>query len=254
MNTVQIRDLVLGEGIPKICVPITGRTREEILGRLEEGKASKPDLAEWRADWYEGVQEEEKLQEILTALREELGGLPLVVTFRTRQEGGEQEISEEAYERFLYQVLASGKADLIDVELFMGEELLERISAQAHEKGMFVVASSHDFQKTPEKEELIRRLCRMQELGADLLKIAVMPQNTGDVLTLLSATWEMREKYARQPVITMSMGGTGVISRLSGEVFGSALTFGSAGQASAPGQIEVEKLKEVLQVIHESTV
>ena len=120
MNTVQIRDLVLGEGIPKICVPITGRTREEILGRLEEGKASKPDLAEWRADWYEGVQEEEKLQEILTALREELGGLPLLVTFRTRQEGGEQEISEEAYERFLYQVLASGKADLIDVELFMG--------------------------------------------------------------------------------------------------------------------------------------
>ena len=252
MNTVQIRNLVLGEGMPKICVPITGRTRDEILLRTAELKKAAPDLAEWRADWYEDVQEEEKLLEVLTVLREELGELPLLVTFRTRQEGGEQEILAEAYEQFLHRVLASGKADLIDAELFMGEKLLEQIAAEAHEKGVYVVASSHDFQKTPEKAELIRRLCRMQDLGADLLKIAVMPQNTEDVLTLLSATLEMKEKQARQPLITMSMGGTGVISRLSGEVFGSALTFGSAGQASAPGQVEVPRLKEVLQTIHES--
>jgi len=62
----------------------------------------------------------------------------------------------------------------------------------------------------------------------------------------------MNQGLARQPVITMSMGGTGVISRLSGEVFGSALTFALAGQASAPGQIEVARLKEVLKVIHDS--
>ena len=252
MNIVRVRGLALGEGIPKICVPITGRTREEILLRTEELKATSPDLAEWRADWYEDVQEEERLLEILSVLRETLGELPLLVTFRTRQEGGEQEISAEAYEQFLRRVLASGKADLIDAELFMGEKLLEQTAAEAHEKGVYVVASSHDFQKTPEKAELIRRLCRMQELGADLLKIAVMPQSTEDVLTLLSATLEMKEKHARQPVITMSMGGIGVLSRLSGEIFGSALTFGSAGQASAPGQVEVPKLKQVLQVLHES--
>ena len=252
MNTVQARGLVLGEGMPKICVPITGRTKEEILLRTEELKCTDPDLAEWRADWYEGVLEEEKLLEILGILRESLGELPLLVTFRTKQEGGEQEISAEDYKTFLKRVLASGKADLIDVELFMGEELLQSIARAAHQSGVRVVASSHDFAKTPEKDEMIRRLCRMQELGADLLKLAVMPTNTGDVLTLLQATWEMNANYAKQPVITMSMGGTGVISRLAGEVFGSVLTFGSAGQASAPGQVEVAKLKDVLQVIHES--
>ena len=65
MNIVRVRGLALGEGIPKICVPITGRTREEILLRTEELKATSPDLAEWRADWYEDVQEEEKLLEML---------------------------------------------------------------------------------------------------------------------------------------------------------------------------------------------
>lgn len=252
MNTVQVRDLILGEGMPKICVPVVGRTKEEILLRVEELKATAPDLAEWRADWYEGVFEEDRLLEILGILREELGELPLLVTFRTKQEGGEQEITIEDYQEFLKRVLASGKADLLDVELFMGEELLRSISDAAHACGVKIVASSHDFSRTPEKEEIIRRLCRMQELGADLLKLAAMPQDTGDLLTLLQATWEMQNAYAKQPVITMSMGGTGVLSRLSGEVFGSALTFGSAGQASAPGQIAVKELKEVLRVIHES--
>ncbi len=68
----------------------------------------------------------------------------------------------------------------------------------------------------------------MQELGADLPKIAVMPQNEKDVLVLLEATNEMFKIYADRPIITMSMSGMGVISRLCGEIFGSALTFGAA--------------------------
>ena len=72
-----------------------------------------------------------------------------------------------------------------------------------------------------------------------------MPQNKKDVLTLLAATEEIATEYADRPIITMSMAGTGVISRLCGEVFGSALTFGAAGKASAPGQMGVEDLKTV---------
>ena len=88
--------------------------------------------------------------------------------------------------------------------------------------------SNHDFFKTPYKEEIISRLCAMQEKGADIPKIAVMPQSKKDVLTLLSATNEMAEEYATPPFFTMSMAATGVISRLAGEVFGSCLKFGSA--------------------------
>jgi 3-dehydroquinate dehydratase-1 len=92
----------------------------------------------------------------------------------------------------------------------------------------------------------------MQDLGADIPKIAVMPKCKLDVLELLEATVIMSEKYADRPIITMSMSGTGVITRLAGEVFGSALTFGAAKKASAPGQIGVEDLYSALQLLHSS--
>ena len=249
MNVVQVRNLVFGEGRPKICVPIVGRTREEIRKQMGTAKASGADLAEWRADWYEGTGDPEKLAEILEDLREGLGEFPLLVTFRSAGEGGEQEISAGASETFLWQVLDLGKADLLDVEFFMGEKLLSRVCRKARGQGVKVVASSHDFQKTPPREEMLERLKRMQEAGADLLKIAVMPGDPGDVLTLLSVSWEMKSRYARQPLIAISMGALGAVSRISGEIFGSAMTFGTAGQASAPGQISVEELQEVHRVI-----
>ena len=251
MNQVKIRKLVFGEGRPKICVPITGRTREEIALRTAELKAAKPDLAEWRADWYEEVFDGEKLEATLAWLREELGELPLLVTFRTREEGGEQSVSSEDYAAFLRTVLMSGQADLIDVELFRGEKLLRDICKEAKAQGVKVIASSHDFERTPAKEEILARLIRMQDCGADLLKLAVMPQDAADVLTLLSATLEMSEKYAKQPMVTMSMGAKGAVSRLAGEVFGSAMTFGSAGVVSAPGQVSVPELKMALEVLRQ---
>jgi 3-dehydroquinate dehydratase-1 len=122
----------------------------------------------------------------------------------------------------------------------------------AHAYGVKVVASNHDFLKTPSKDEIIYRLIKMQDLGADIPKIAVMPRSKLDVLELLEATVIMSEKYADRPLITMSMSETGIISRLAGEVFGSALTFGYANKSSAPGQIGVEDLYGVLQLIHKS--
>ena len=144
----------------------------------------------------------------------------------------------------------SGYVDMIDVEAFTGNEEVREIIDTAHACGVKVVVSNHDFYKTPPKEELISRLCKMQELGADVPKIAVMPQSRRDVLTLLAATEEMVREYADRPIITMSMNGEGVISRLCGEVFGSAVTFGAAGRTSAPGQMQVKELKMVLEMLH----
>ncbi len=252
MNPIMIRDVAIGEGIPKICVPIVGKTREEIVKAAEEIRTLPVDVVEWRADWYEEIFEADVVLDILQELRRILGELPLLFTFRTKKEGGEKEIDEKNY-RTLNQLAAeSGLADLIDVEVFSGDEVVNDLVRTAHENGVKVIGSNHDFGKTPSKEEIIRRLQKMQELDVDLPKIAVMPKKKEDVLTLLVATEEMNRKYADRPIITMSMAGDGVISRLCGEVFGSALTFGAAGQASAPGQIGVKELRQILTILHES--
>lgn len=249
-GTVIVRSLKIGEGLPKICAPITGVTDEEIRKEASLVKESGADMAEWRMDWYADGDLTEKAGHILGCLRKILSDMPILATFRTKKEGGEREISTEEYISLNRAVIAGG-ADLIDAELSAGEKAVREIVEAAHRNGVKVVVSSHDFDGTPSKEEIIGRLCKMQELGADLPKIAVMPKTRNDVLTLLCATAEMAERHADRPIITMSMSGIGVISRLCGEFAGSAVTFGSAGKASAPGQMKVERLREGLEILHE---
>lgn len=251
MNTVQVRNVIFGQGVPKICVPIVAVTRREILAGASRIKSLPADLAEWRADWFEGVPDMDQVSLVLSGLREILGDMPLLFTFRTQKEGGAAAVPDSCYEKLLRHAIGCGMADLVDIELFSGRELVTSLISLAHGNGMKVIISSHDFEKTPSREEITGRLLEMQTLGADLPKIAVMPQNPADVLTLLSATQEFSGQAAR-PIITMSMAGTGLVSRISGEIFGSALTFGAAGQPSAPGQIGAAELREMLELLHRS--
>ena len=252
MNPVVIRDIKIGEGIPKICVPIVGTTKAEIIEQAKAFHRIPADIAEWRADWFEEVFQQEKVVDVLQELREVLGEIPLLFTFRTFKECGEKSIEINEYAKLNKLVTRTNFADIIDIEVFTGDDVVKEMIREAHECGVRVIASNHDFNGTPDREEIVERLCRMQRFGADICKIAVMPKCKKDVLTLLSATEEMVTGYADRPVVTMSMSGDGVISRLCGEIFGSTITFGSAGKASAPGQMGVEDLRQVLQILHKS--
>ena len=217
MNPVVVRNVAIGEGIPKICVPIVGKTREEILDAAKKILPIGADVVEWRVDWYEDIFDFEKVEETAKQLREVLGEMPILFTFRTSKEGGEKAIETPVYVELNQKISATGYVDLVDMEAFTGDDAVKAVVEEAHKHGVKVVASNHDFDKTPAKSDIIYRLRKMQELGADIPKIAVMPQNKKDVLTLLAATEEMVDNYADRPIITMSMAATGVISRVCGE-------------------------------------
>ena len=226
IQPIQIRNVEIGSGVPKVIVPIVGKTEEAILAKAGEIASMPIHTVEWRVDFYDDVFDTEKTLATLKKLRCALGtALNLAVA-------------------------ASGDADLIDVEIFSGDGVVKANIDGIHKAGALVVGSNHDFFATPEKDDIVSRLRKMQEMGADIPKIAVMPKSTADVLTLLAATAEMHETYADRPIITMSMSAKGVISRLSCEAFGSAMTFGAVGQVSAPGQIPVEQLRQVLDILH----
>ena len=251
MNTVTVRNTVIGEGTPKIIVPIVASSADEIAAKGTELRTHMPDVVEWRADFYDDVFDIVKVLDTLKRLRKALGDVPILFTFRTKKEGGEKEIDMDLYTRLNTAVAESGDADLVDVEIFSGDDVVRANIDAIHAAGCKVVGSNHDFFGTPAKADLICRLRKMQDMGADLPKIAVMPKCTKDVLVLLDATREMHECYADRPIITMSMS-DGVITRLTGEYFGSAMTFGAVGRVSAPGQIPAEQLREVLSIIHGS--
>lgn len=97
LNTVEVRNIKLGEGIPKICVPLVGKTNEEILEEAKFLKNVKFDLIEWRVDHYKDVEDIEKVKEIVKALRDEVKDVVILFTFRSKKEGGELEVSTEYY-------------------------------------------------------------------------------------------------------------------------------------------------------------
>lgn len=251
-RTVTVRGVTLGAGVPKICVPMVGKTLEQLKEEAAYLTTIDLDIVEWRVDFFERVEDIDTVKEALTQIRAILGDIPLLFTFRSAKEGGEREVSTDFYFELNRAVAITGEIDLIDVELFNEEQAIKELISVAHAHHMFVIISNHDFAKTPPRDEIVSRLKRAQDLGGDIPKIAVMPTSPVDVLTLLDATYRMKEQYADRPIITMSMAGAGVISRLAGEVFGSALTFGAANQASAPGQVAVGELRNVLDLLHRS--
>lgn len=247
-RTFELGTGIFGAGQPKICVPVVAESRTGILKKAEEIALLPVDVVEWRADFYEDVFRTDEVLMTLRKLKDILGRKALLFTFRTSGEGGNRSAEKEAYYRLNQEAAASGCADLVDVETFLDIKRTEKEIQKIHLAGSRVIASNHDFEKTPPAEELVRRLSFMEELGADAAKLAVMPKNRQDVLQLLQATVTADEALS-VPVVTMSMGKLGIISRLSGALTGSAMTFAAVGETSAPGQIPAEKMMEFLETL-----
>lgn len=271
MNEHLERRLQFTPEMPKICVPIVGKTESEIVRVSKELSGSSADLIEWRADYFEHLFEIDKLLETLHKLRKILGKKPLLFTIRTAGEGGEAAISFAKYSEILCRVGQEKLVDYIDVEAFWGYRTQEgdletHIPAQIaveschkpvrylvqelqSEDRVRVIGSYHDFDKTPSDLEMYNRLLAMKEMGVAIPKMAVMPQNREDVMRLMQVTMRVKKTLKQSPVITMAMGSLGAVSRVAGVLYGSDVTFGCLGKASAPGQIELEQLQKILKIL-----
>lgn len=246
-KTFQAGAGVFGAGSPKICVPVVAADRENIWKKAEEISLLPADIVEWRADFYEDIFTPGAMQETLRGIKERLKGKALLFTFRTKEEGGSRSVSRDTYHQ-LNESAAFEGAELVDVEAFLEEERTADKIRRLKEAGCHVIASSHDFDRTPPVKEMVRRLLRMEELGADAAKLAVMPVERQDVLELLRATM-MADELLSIPVVTMSMGKLGTVSRICGSLTGSAMTFASVGEVSAPGQIPLGRMQEALELL-----
>lgn len=248
MKTVKVGKIEIGSGLPKIIVPLVGQTRDKIIEEAQLVAQLDCDLVEWRLDFYQDVCNFPQTLALVKEIKNIIAK-PLLATFRTQAEGGEMALPTEDYFALYHTLIHDAQINLLDVELFLPAEPVAEIVAAAQANGIKIVMCNHDFNATPAKDEIISRLRKMQDKHADICKIAVMPQSAADVLVLLSATEEMKRKFSDRPLITMSMGALGMVSRVSGQVFGSDATFGAAKTASAPGQVPVAELRSILKTL-----
>ena len=250
---VEVRGVLLGTGLPKICVPLTAENAGGLAEQAREAVRAGADLTEWRFDCFE-ERSAAGLKAGLEVLDEALRSgsdkrLPLLFTIRTRPEGGSADLSLEEYIRLNLLAASDERVDLVDVEVFGEDEKKKELIRSLQEHGVKVIGSRHYFEETPQLQELFTALFGLDASGADVLKLAVMPQFLEDVQMLIQAVDKLT-KHSVHPVIAMSMGEMGRITRIWGEAFGSCVTFGTAGPASAPGQMPAEKLREELLEVH----
>lgn len=250
MKTVKVGNIIIGEGKPKICVPIVERDIEGIVNAAGNIVQVSPDIVEWRVDFFDQIDSFEAVKEVLFNLRKILKEIPILFTFRIKCEGGNRDISFEDYSKLLIEASKMKDVDLIDVQTFFeSSENIIKLVNKIKSNGTFVIGSYHNFDMTLPKNELLEKMKKMQKIGVDIVKTALMPNNKHDVIELLDATLTMKEKYSDRPLVTMSMGKDGVVSRICGECFGSDITFAAVGKTSAPGQIEAKDLKRILEVL-----
>lgn len=243
---------IAGGKFPLICTPLVGRTLDKLMAELAVVLPKQPDVLEWRVDFFEAIGDSAAVIAAARAIKQAAGNIPVLFTRRSTLEGGEKIALNEDQVIAMYTAVCESKSiDLIDYEMANDAANIVRVRAAAKANGIKLVLSFHNFSFTPGLETLASKFLSADQLGADVAKVAVMPRDLDDVLTLLTATREASKKL-RIPLISMSMGPYGAMTRLFGWTFGSALTFAVGASSSAPGQVPIEDLNTVLAILQKS--
>ena len=264
MNTITIGQLNIGEGLPKICVPLVAENEDDLTRQVAQAAGSNCDLVEWRIDGWPVKSERERnkekiledinrgLQIIRDAAREAGRSLPVLLTLRTAREGGRADLSRDDYCATIIDIIGNCNPELIDIEAFDYQSepgSIELLVDLAHSKDMAVVLSNHDFETTPPAEEIVKRICIMDSMGGDIPKVAYMPRTEEDVHTVIQAA-HTAEEYSERPFVAISMGELGTASRFCSGQSGSAITFATAAESSAPGQVSVEEMRGHIEAFY----
>ena len=213
----------------KIAIPIFQKKIEDVINVANDCIDKGADILEFRMDALENP----NFDDIKYAIDEI--NFPMIATNRINTEGGSFKGSEE--ERFNILYKCCDLVDYVDIELQSNDEYIEKI----HETGVTTIVSYHDFEKTPHLDEINYIVEKELELG-DIAKVAFMPQNLEDTLTILAILSHFEN------TIAISMGDIGSYTRIMASKFDSPITFAAGTDVTAPGQIDIETMKALLNM------
>ncbi|MDD6310395.1 MAG: type I 3-dehydroquinate dehydratase [Firmicutes bacterium] len=262
MRNIQVRNITLDTGRPKIAIPVTGTTQEEIAQQCEAIMKLPCDIIEWRVDYYlaslsnldERIASNEVHLEIIRILDDIdyiTNGMPVIFTIRTKAQGGVVSLDSYKIHDLASLAAQSELVAFVDVELFDENDNLNQVQLakrveEIHEFDVKVIMSYHDFGRMPSLTEINNIVKAMRTLGGDISKIAGMAKSKNDALLMLKAAKDLTEGD-NDPVVMIAMGKEGMISRVAGGKFGSCITFAVGTETTAPGQVSATTLDRLLR-------
>ena len=221
---------------PAVCGSVIGSDIKTMRAGVTKAVEQGADLIELRID---GLRDPTNWEELLHV------EVPTVLTNRPKREGGNFEGDEEERVKVLLQGIER-VVSCIDVELSTPVHLREQVVSRAEESGSSVIVSYHDFSKTPSIEVLTNITNRLAEAGCDLAKVVTFARDKNDALRVLDFLVQVQNEVT-VPVIAFAMGDAGRITRIAAPLFGSPIVYAAAGEATAPGQLNVLTAKRLLR-------
>ena len=223
----------------KLFVSIMPRTLEEAQ-QLDRSRYDGADVIEWRADFLD----KNEILTVAPAVFEKFAGREILFTLRTRGEGGQIDLTSEEYLAIIQDIQSIYHPDYIDFEFYSHREVFEQMLEFSN-----LVLSYHNFQETP--ENMMEILSELTSLSPKLVKVSVMAHNEQEVLDLMNYTRGFKTLNPEQDYVTISMGKVGKISRLTADLTGSSWSYASVGEESAPGQIPLENMRRIRELLNE---
>ena len=213
----------------KIAIPIFQEKCEDVIEVAQDCIEKGADVLEFRIDALKNPD----IGEIKNTIKEI--DFPMIATNRIQSEGGSFKGSEDERIDILYE--CAGLVDYVDIELQCDDDYINRI----HDTGTKTIVSYHDFEKTPDLNEIMYIVDKEHELG-DIAKVAFMPQDLEETLTILAVLSHCED------TIAISMGDLGSYTRVMASKFDSPITFAAGTDVTAPGQIDIETMKALLNM------
>lgn len=170
----------------------------------------------------------------LEKVHEALPDTPPLLTLRRTAEDGSCPCDDDCHFALLRRAAEPGLVDITDIKLLMGDGPVSEVVAQVKTAGAATLLCNHDFERTPSRGVIAGCLKKMETLGADIYKIAVMPQSSQNVLAPFGTAYSIF-RTAFIPLTAVSIGRFDAVSRIMGEIFGSVMTSAAAEKVSAPG-------------------
>ena len=251
-NPVCIREHVIGGEKPSVVAVLNGKDRKRLIEQAEDAMKYNPDVIEWRIDYFtpliNGLCLINTLKSTLELLSMKTNRIPFILNFPSMKQGGYKFYSDEIRERMIKACMETGYVDMIDLSMTEDAIYYSRIKELAKEHGVKLILSEINFKITESIDEILFKMTKAQENGADIAKLIYTARQPEDTVKIGMAINNAKDNGITIPVVSYAMNDSGFVSRILAERAGSALSyfsvFGSKG-----GKIEDIKYYQELKGI-----
>ncbi|GLB47368.1 3-dehydroquinate dehydratase [Philodulcilactobacillus myokoensis] len=249
MTTLTINNLKIGAGKPKVCVPITAATSDEVIAEGSKLLTTSADLVLLRLDYLENIKDADKTIQTIQTLRHWTTGLPLIVDLRTKASGANIALSDEDIQSVLIQIITAKVADAIKIDDRLDPKIQNRIKNAANNNQIRIITAHYYLMQRPTKDQMVDKIDQLEQTKlSDLVEISTIPTNKEQVLDLMQACLTASRNQSH-PIIITAVGPLGKTIQLASVACNNSIIYEPLKDANYLGQYSITQLSKMNKML-----